>query len=178
MAHIHDVIDTDVHYKIDGITRTITNINKTKRELVQNDHNSERFTFELPRYIDTHDMLTCNSVQVHYVNVDKYGKIKQSGIYVVDDLKIKPNDDSTVLLSWLVSGDATQFVGTLNFSIRFACVDNDEVNYVWNTTVFSGISILAALYNSSESIVPKVDVLTVYKDEIIAEILAIIRNEL
>ena len=55
MSHNHNVIDTDAHYKIDGITRTIVNIDETKRELVQNDHNSERFTFEIPRYVDGHD---------------------------------------------------------------------------------------------------------------------------
>ena len=49
MAHVHTVSDMDIHYKIDGVTRRIVNIDETKRMLVQNDHNSERLTFEIPR---------------------------------------------------------------------------------------------------------------------------------
>ena len=147
MSHIHPVVDTDVHYKIDGITRTITNIDETKRELVQNDHNSERFTFELPRYFDGHDFSECNVVQVHYENADAFGKNKSSGIYIVDDLHINTTDNDTVILSWLVSSDATKYVGTLSFAIRFSCV-TDTVDYAWNTKKFDGIVILEGVYNS------------------------------
>lgn len=148
MGHIHDVIDTDIHYKIDGISRTIINVNETKRQLVQYDHNSERLTFEIPRKVDGHDFSECNMVEVHFENVDVFEKNKSSGIYIVDDLHVKEDDEETVVLSWLVSGDATEYVGTLNFIIRFACVTDGYVDYAWNTTVFKGISILSGLYNS------------------------------
>ena len=147
MAHNHVVVDTDVHYKIDGITRSVTNVNETKRELVQNDHNSERFTFEIPRYVDGHDFSECNSVQVHYATFDEFEEMKGSGVYNVDDLHVSSEDENTVLLSWLISGNATSTVGTLNFSIRFACVNDGIVEYAWNTTVFKGITILPALNN-------------------------------
>ena len=147
MAHNHVVVDTDVHYKIDGITRSVTNVNETKRELVQNDHNSERFTFEIPRYVDGHDFSECNSVQVHYATFDEFEEMKGSGVYNVDDLHVSSEDENTVLLSWLISGNATSTVGTLNFSIRFACVNDGIVEYAWNTTVFKGISILEAVNN-------------------------------
>lgn len=148
MSHIHSVIDTDVHYKIDGITRTVVNIDETKRELVQGDHNSERFTFEIPRYVDGHDFLKCNVVQVHYENVDTYEKNVSKDIYNVDDLHIKSDDDKTIVLSWLIHGNATKYVGSLNFVIRFSCVTDGQVDYAWNTTEFKGISILKGLYNS------------------------------
>ena len=147
MAHNHVVVDTDVHYKIDGITRSVTNVNETKRELVQNDHNSERFTFEIPRYVDGHDFSECNSVQVHYATFDEFEEMKGSGVYNVDDLHVSSEDENTVLLSWLISGNATSTAGTLNFSIRFACVNDGIVEYAWNTTVFKGISILEAVNN-------------------------------
>jgi hypothetical protein len=150
MAHIHDVVDTDVHYKIDGITRTITNINETKRELVQHDHNSERLTFEIPRYVDGHDFSECNAVQIHYANLNKLGKVNSSGVYNVTDLHISPEDNTIVVFSWLISDNATIAVGTLNFSIRFACITDGKVDYAWNTSVFKGISILETLYNSEE----------------------------
>ena len=159
MAHIHDVIDTDIHYKIDGITRTITNLNETKRELVQSDHNSERFTFEIPRYVDGHDFSKCNAVQIHYANADKFDKVKNTGVYNVEDLHIKEDDDETIVLSWLISGHATETVGTLNFSIRFACVSGGKVEYAWSTTIFKGILILESLYNSDEVIVEYPDTL-------------------
>lgn len=146
--HIHNVVDTDIHYKIDGITRTITNINETKRELVQNDHNSEQFTFEIPRFVDSHDFTDCNVVQVHYVNIDKFNKVQGYGIYTVDDLGVKADDENTVVLTWLISNNATKCAGKLNFSIRFSCINNGIVEYAWHTTEFSGITILPSLYNS------------------------------
>ena len=157
--HIHNVVDTDKHYIIDGVTRTITNINETKRELVQHDHNSERFTFEIPRFVDSHDFTECNEVQVHYVNVDKYEKVKSSGIYTVDDLGVMADDEETVMLSWLISGNATEAVGTLNFSIRFVCVTDGRVDYAWNTTEFKGITILPSINNTDEIIEQNEDVL-------------------
>lgn len=168
MAHIHSVKDTDVHYKIDGITRTIVNVNETKRMLVQNDHNSERLTFEVPRYVDGHDLTTCNVVQVHYLNTDTYEEKGSSGVYEVDDLGIKENDENTVILTWLVSGNATKYIGTLNFIIRFSCVTNGNIDYAWNTTIFKGIAILEGLYNSDEVVEENYDILMQWKQELIA----------
>jgi len=150
MEHNHNVIDTDIHYKIDGVTRTIININETKRELVQYDHNSERFTFEIPRYFDGHDFSDCNVVQVHYENTDAYGKNKSEGIYTVKDLHISSEDDNVVVLSWLIAGDATRYVGSLGFSIRFSCMVEEIEEYAWNTKRFDGITILQGVYNSNE----------------------------
>lgn len=171
MSHNHAVIDADAHYKIDGITRTIVNIDETKRELVQGDHNSERFTFEIPRYVDGHDFSQCNVVQVHYKNADTYEKNKSSGVYDVNDLHIKDSDSNTVVLSWLISGNATKYVGSLDFIIRFACVSDGQVVYAWNTTLFKGISILEGLYNSDEIVEQNSDVIA----ELLARIAALER---
>ena len=70
MAYIHEVIDTDAHFKIDGQSRVVTNVDEIKKLLVQYDYNSERITFEIPRYVDRYDLLGCNVVQVHYINSD------------------------------------------------------------------------------------------------------------
>lgn len=169
MAHIHNVRDTDIHYKIDGITRTIVNVDETKRMLVQSDHNSERLTFEIPRYVDGHDLTTCNVVQVHYMNVDTYRKNISTGVYEVDDLGIKGhsgNDANTVVLSWLVSASATKHVGSLDFVIRFSCVTNDVIDYAWNTTVFKGITILEGIYNSNNIIEQNLDILSKWREEL------------
>lgn len=171
MAHIHSVKDTDVHYKIDGITRTIVNVNETKRMLVQNDHNSERLTFEVPRYVDGHDLTTCNVVQVHYMNSDTYEEKFSSGVYEVNDLGIKGasgDDANIVVLSWLVSGNATKYIGTLNFIIRFSCVTDGNIDYAWNTTIFKGITILEGIYNSDKVVEENYDILAQWKQELIA----------
>ena len=73
MSHIHSVYDGDTHFKIDPVTRQIENTSG-KVILMQNDHNSERFTFEIPRTIDGHDMSQCNAVEVHYINIDAKDK--------------------------------------------------------------------------------------------------------
>ena len=175
MSHIHNVVDTDVHYKIDGITRTVTNVDETKRELVKGDHNSERFTFEISRYVDGHDFSECNLVQVHYSNLDKLGKVKSADVYIVDDLHIKEDDPNTIVLSWLISGKATKCVGTLNFSIRFACVsedivEDDVVGYAWNTTLFTGIKILDALNNSETVVEAEADAIATLRKNIIQDV--------
>lgn len=162
MSHTHAVIDTDVHYKIDGVTRTIININETKRMLVQGDHRSERLTFEVPRYVDGHDISKCNFTQVHFRNEDKFQKNVSASFYDVDDLHIKGDseeDSKIVILSWLVEREATVYEGTLDFSILFKCIINGVVDYSWNTTTFKGIDIKPAICNDKKIIQEYPDVI-------------------
>ena len=63
MAHKHEVIDTDKHFIIDPVTMGFSTESK-KTTLMQGDHNCERFTFEIPRFIDKHDMSLCNRVEM------------------------------------------------------------------------------------------------------------------
>ena len=55
MAHSHQVVDDDKSFIIDSATRTISNPATNKLILIQHDHNSERFTFELDKVIEGHD---------------------------------------------------------------------------------------------------------------------------
>ena len=97
MAHKHSVYDTDLHFIVDPITRKITTECK-KMQLMQNDHNSERFTFEIPRYIEGHDMILCNVVQIHYININSSNnQERNSDIYVVDDLQLSPDSETVVV---------------------------------------------------------------------------------
>ena len=150
MAHLHSIYDSDKHFMIDTISRTIKNNSTSKTTLIQYDHNSERFTFEMPRYIEGHDMSLCNSIEVHYINIDGSTKEQNSGIYLVEDLQISPDDENIVIFSWLISQNATAYVGALQFLLRFACISEDGViDYVWNTSIYSGISISKGIYNSN-----------------------------
>ena len=68
MGHKHSVYDSDAHFSINPITKVIKNESSKKTTLVQGDHNSERFSFDIPRHIEGHDMMQCNLVEVHYDN--------------------------------------------------------------------------------------------------------------
>lgn len=151
MAHKHSVYDTDLHFKIDNVTRNITS-ESGKVILMQNDHNSERFTFEIPRMVDGHDMSVCNLVEVHYINTDSANKRNQSkDVYPVTDLQISPDSDDVVIGSWLISQNATMYAGTLHFLLRYACIADDEeatIDYQWFTNIYSVITIAKGIYNT------------------------------
>ena len=148
MSHIHNVTDGDNKFIVDGISRAIKNASASKTTVMQFDHNSEVFTFELPRYIEGHDMTECNRVEVHYLNIDTATKEEHEGIYLVDDLTINADDETKLTCSWTISQSATQLVGNLNFLLRFICLTDDVIDYVWNTAIFSGIYVSKGIYNS------------------------------
>lgn len=156
MAVRHSVTDSDKRFIIDPVTRAIKN-QSGKLTLIQYDHNSERFTFECPHYIDGHDMSLCNKVEIHYINAGITNS-KSSGMYITDDLQIPADNPDIITFSWLISQNATRHVGKLNFVIRFACVSDDGVlEYVWNTGINSDISISKSIYNGEEFVVDYVE---------------------
>ena len=140
MGHIHGVLDTDAHFVISPITRAIKNESNKKITLIQFDHNSERLTFDFPRYIEGHDMSICNQVEIHYLN-SSYSDKKEfrKGRYMVDDLQISPDDTGKVICSWLISQNATQLVGKLSFRLRFKCVENGVITYA-SPSVVPGVT--------------------------------------
>ena len=148
MSHIHNVNDSDNKFIVDGISRVIKNASTSKTTVMQFDHNSEVFTFEVPRYIEGHDMMLCNRVEVHYLNIDTVTKEEKEGIYLVDDLTVSADDENKLTCSWVISQNATGLVGSLNFLLRFICLTDDVIDYVWNTAIHSGIYVSKGIYNS------------------------------
>ena len=136
MGHTHVVTDTDARFVIDAASRKIKKATGDKPALMQYDHNSERYTFEMPRYIEGHDMSTCNQVGVHYLNIEQANKKEHSGLYEVDDIKIA-EDESKVVFSWLIKRGATQYHGKLHFLVSFACVADGLIEYAWHTDFFT-----------------------------------------
>ena len=169
--HKHPVYDTDLHLIIDPVTRSVNN-NSGKTVLMQNDHNSERFTFELPRYIEEHDMTLCNIVEVHYINISGTNKSEQSsGIYSVNDLSISRDDENVVTGTWLVSRNGTVYPGSLNAIFRFACVDEDthEITYQWFSDIYTGLKISKGIYNTDTLTEDNdTDILAAWKQEVIS----------
>lgn len=167
MALKHSVYDTDTHFFINPTTRALINESSSKNTMIQYDHNSERITFEIPRYIEGHDMSLCDLIQVHYNNINSTTKEQNCGVYKVDDMQISPEDENIVILSWLISGNATKYVGSLNFLIRFACAaDDGTLYYVWNTAIYSGISVSSGIYNGDVVAEEYTDILAQWEKEL------------
>lgn len=152
------VVDADSHFIIDPVTRTIQE-NDGEKKLVQFDHNSERKTFECPRYVEGHDMLNCNRVIVNYLDNDL------PGVYEVDDLTMK--DSNTVMFSWLISSNATQKTGNIFFAITFMCVQtNGDVTYRWNTAINKGLKVIEGMNQNSTIVYDNVDILEQWKQQL------------
>lgn len=169
VSHIHDVTDADKHFTIDPISRTITN-NSNKVKLIQNDHNSERFTFECPRFVEGHDMSLCNSIRVQYININKRTKDSSDGIYEINDATVDDASES-ITFTWLISRNATKFVGGLSFLLEFSCIEDDgTISYAWHTDIFKDISISTGM-NNEEVVEEKYpDILDQWKSEILSQI--------
>lgn len=166
MALKHSVYDSDTHFSINPISRAIKNESTTKTGLIQHDHNSERFTFEMPKVIEGHDMSQCDIVEVHYINVDAKTQVESHGVYPVEDMQIDTTDSDIVVFSWLIPQNATKYVGNLDFLVRFACIDEDgNLLYVWNTAVHTGISVSNGIFNSNFILEDYSDVLLKWKNE-------------
>ena len=164
MAHLHDVRDSESRFIIDPVTRTITSESAKKKTVIQGDHNSERFTFEIP-CVDGHDMSICNKVEIHYINIDGADTSKKSpGVYEADDLT---SSGDVVTFTWLLSRTGTQHAGTLNFLVHFACIVDGVEEYAWNTGIFQGITVGTGMNNGTEeAIEPYLDVLAQWKTDL------------
>lgn len=164
MAHAHIVSDSDNHFIIDPISRQLSN-NSKKTILIKTDHNSEQFTFELPRYVEGHDMSLCDKVEVHFLNINSKTRQTNPGIYNVVDFDVDAEDNTKVLGTWLVSREATKYPGSLNFVIRFACLTDDNVEYYsWNTAIYTGITISDTIENTETIVEDYVDIFRQWLD--------------
>ena len=164
---MHSIYDFDTHFKIDPITRKITNESSSKSTLMQYDHNSERFTFEVPKTIEGHDIMDCTKVEIHYINLDG-GNVnnKTSGVYEVEDLQISPDDEDVAIFSWVISSNATNYAGKLNFIVRFVCIEDGKLTYAWHSDIYNKITITSGMNNGNEVVQQYADVLQQWKDEI------------
>ena len=163
MPHRTKIKDKDPFFEVDAITRMIKPKSTSKTTVIQYDHNSERFTFSLPRTIEGHDMMESTKAEVHYVTA----KDETPGLYVMEDLHIDPEDESKVICTWLLSQNVTIEPGAIKFSLRFSCVGEDgEILYAWNTAPYVGISVAPGIYNADVIIEQYADILEQWYREI------------
>lgn len=176
MSHNNKIKDTETHFTIDPDTRAIINSSPGNNIIVQYDHNSERFTFEIPRHIDGHDMYESTEVRIHYRNASSANLSKTNGVYIPDDLSIAEGDENKLEFSWLLSSAATQYIGYLYFSIQFVCLDGETVEYAWNTGIYKDITVIESINNADEVVTENVDFLRAYKREMIEEVVGTING--
>ncbi len=164
MAHTHEIQDQDTIFVIDPETRNISS-SSSKIVLIQNDHNSEIFTFSIPRFVEGHDMNLCNKIEVHYTNLNKRTREESSDIYPVTDQKV---EEDNLIFTWLISGNATKYPGTLSFSIKFGCIEEDSTySYIWHTGIFKNVTISDGITNTELVKEEYSDVLENWKNQLI-----------
>lgn len=166
MPHSHNIIDKDNHFIINPVTRKIQPETHEKNKLVEGDHNSEKYTFEVPKLIEGHDMSQCNIVQIHYLNVSSDKSKKVEDVYEVDDLGVLENKENTLAFTWTIKEPATRYNGLLSFAITFKCTTNDTVDYAWHTEIYSGITIGKGMNNAESIIIEYSDILEKWKEEL------------
>lgn len=176
MAHNNiNIIDNDTVFMINADSGAITNVSPIKK-INQNNHNSERFTFVIPRYVEGHDMTECNVIEAHYVNISSDGEQKSEGVYLITDIQVSPDSEDTLILSWLLTRNSTKYDGALSFLIRFTCQNGGEVEYEWNTDIFEGIAIGKGMNNGEAVLAKYADVLNTWKEETLSEVMALVNE--
>lgn len=154
------IIDTDSRFVIDIVTGKIEN-HSDKESLRQYSHNSERFSFEMPRHVEGHDMTNCNKVTVNYLAADIPGE------YEVDDLAVDSEADDKITFSWLISSNVTQKKGKLRFAVVFECAKEDgTITYRWPTDINYDYEIKETISNDSGIVYENVDILEQWKQQL------------
>lgn len=158
------VTDSDTVFIIDPITRKIE-ATSDKLQLMQYDHDSEMYTFQVPRFIEGYDVSLCNKIEILYSNIDRKTKESFDDIYQITDVSV---DEELITFEWLVSGFATRFAGSLNFLIRFAFAEEDSTySYLWHTDIFKGITILEGMNNSEAIVKQNPDIIDVLQKDVV-----------
>lgn len=172
MPHNHIMYDQDPHFSIDADSRTIKYKSPEPFTIIQGDHNCEIVTFDIPKVIDGHDMTKCNSVQVHYINVDAtFSGTYVTGVYTVPETDISvvdiPGEEpgSYLAFIWSISSNATSLVGPLQFAIRFACLNGEELEYVWHTAPCKDLKVTKGINNTDEVVDTYIDTLQEWYDK-------------
>jgi len=136
-----------------------------KHTLMQYETNSTKMVFDIPRYINGHDMRECNIVQIHYRNSGATTSEKRRDIYNVTDLEVYPNttdyDGEEVLrFSWDISNNATQYAGNIEFVVHFICTDAGAnadpkdpstygvILYNWSTAICEVLQVMKGMNNN------------------------------
>ena len=167
MAHTHGVLDTDNPFVINPKTRRILNASG-KKKLMKGDHRSEHFRFRLPRFVEGHDMMLCNVVEIHFNNISEDGKEEYPNMAEGFKMQISQDDENNVVFSWEITNNATRVAGILSFFIRFACINDDgTIEYDWFTDSYDEITVGNTKTNSQVVVEFYADIIHQWKTDIV-----------
>lgn len=145
--------------------------------LIRGSHNSVRYAFRAPVTVRGHDMKNCTRVEIHYTNIDVRSKQRSKGVYLVDDMEVY--EERYLNFSWLVSGNATKYKGSLEFTIFFICADQDEgVEYCWPTSIDNTLIVHGSVSHDLEILedTPP-DLLEQWRDGMVDEVHSLVQEE-
>lgn len=166
VEHSHVMSDSDSYFVIDPVTRTMSNGTDTPNVIMQYDHDSEVFTFELPRFVDGHDMMLCNRVIVHWNNISEFTVDERAESTEIDGLRVNPKDSSTVICSWTISRNSTQYAGKLTFLVQYKCVEDGVTTYEWHTDIYSDVTIKSGRNNGEQSVIDYTDIIEQWRNKL------------
>lgn len=179
VVHSHTVTDPDAYFVVDPDTRLISNMSQVPNKIMQNDHNSEIYTIEIPRVIEGHDMTKCNRVLLHFINIENGGKQQWDD---VAELTLEAGGaDGGLISRWLIPREATQYAGSLNFLLHYSCIDSDgNAAYEWHTDIYKDVIVAPTFSNTEAAIIPYSNILEEWYQRLFGStdsIIETIRNE-
>ena len=131
-------------FEINPNTREISiPVNFRKLVGVQGDHVAETLVFSIDRFVDYYDLLpsNVNQMKIYVQWKDEYNTDKLSPISIIH----YEADTQKILFGWPLTSTITKEPRTIDFSIRFIIIDNDDkVKYSLNTKTHQ-VSIVKAL---------------------------------
>lgn len=156
------------YFSVNTAEKVVVKQSEWKITVAQYEQDATCLVFDMPRYIDGHDMLACNAKEVHYTT--RGGGL---GVYEIVDAALKRGSDKIITFSWYLSGIATENVGPLSFVIRFAEIENSNpTNILFDWYTLSNdkdIEITAGMNNGEPVIEPHVDILNQWRMALLAD---------
>ena len=143
MANHSNVKDTGAFFTIVPETREVKVPSTHKVIGVVGDHLAEQLTFEIPKYIDGHDIAGCARRYVEWENVkDEIGSDQ------LVELTEPPEGakDGMLYFTWTIRDRLAAAKGLVQFSIHFEDVDTNGLRlYHWGTTACKNCEILDSI---------------------------------
>ena len=93
-----NICDSDKHFELNIVTGALVS-NMQKVSLIRGSHNSERFSFDFPRYIECQDLTQCNKVEVHFINA---GLGTNKGARPIEDVSVVEGENDKITYSCLI----------------------------------------------------------------------------
>lgn len=146
--HAHSVADTDKRFVINPKERKITPADGKGVVIVKGDSNSEIITFEIPRYVEGHDMMLSDVVRVNYNNVSRDTKNQNRDFHDVKDLHVDFEDSDKIVFTWKIDENAAVYFGSLLYMVTFRCLDDENnILYEWGSGIGSDIVVSDGINN-------------------------------